>query len=50
MESDLSQNCNSVLRYPLEVSAKHKLSIISIYRLLITVLLDNTNHTWIMPW
>ena len=30
MESELSQNCNSVLRYPLAVSAKHKLSIINL--------------------
>ena len=32
MESEPSQNCNSnwVLRYPLEVSAKHELSIINL--------------------
>ena len=30
MESELSQNCYSVLRYPLAVSAKHKLSIINL--------------------
>ena len=32
MESEPSQNCNSnwVLRYPLAVSAKHKLSIINL--------------------